>query len=144
MPSDHNVLYCDIDVDHIFLQVNADPTKHTYRKFTTDKVHLTDKYLKKLEELLEKARVFEKVDNLEEEMFHYIRTGKGDLRDMIRRAKILFNKTTQLMHASENKLGQKHYQKKKSSSPMLDKAAHYAIEIKKRLRIESISEDSNE
>ena len=46
MPSDHCALYCDIDVDHIFSQVNVDPTKHTFKKFTTDKAHLTDKYLK--------------------------------------------------------------------------------------------------
>ena len=62
---------------------------------------------------------------------------------MIKRCKSIFEKTTQLMIASERSVGKKHYKKSYPFSPKLNEAATRVIEIRKTIRRESIKTERN-
>ena len=133
-PSDHRALYIDIDIDHIFTNQYADTTRSVYKRFSTDKTKKTDKYLFNLECMMEEARIFNKVDILEDEINKLIHKDIGNREEIIARCQKLFSKTTQLMLASERKLGRLHYPTGYPSSQKLKDAASKVIEIKKQLR----------
>ena len=139
--TDHQAVYMDIDVKYLFTKASADTNKSIYRHFTTDQPKNTDKYLKCLEEKLEEARIFRKVNVLKKEMQEYLKTGKGDIESMIERCKVLSEKTSQLMIHSEQKIGRKHYRSGYPLSPILKKAAYEVMEIKKQLRIISLNDE---
>ena len=67
-PSDHRALFADLKWEYLFTHANTDSTRKTHRRFTTDNVKKTDKYLHNLERLLEEARIFKKIKKLEEEI----------------------------------------------------------------------------
>ena len=68
--------------------MQQDTTKSVYKQFTTDLVTRCEKYKKRLEELMEKCRVFRIVDELEEEMLKYIEGNKEiNIEQIIKKSK---------------------------------------------------------
>ena len=63
--TDHGGVYVDLDIDSIFSYARPDTTRQIYKRFTTRHVPKCSKYLGKLEELLEKSRIFQEVNELE-------------------------------------------------------------------------------
>ena len=76
-------------------------------------------------------------------MEDYIDTGKGDVDELVRRSKVLFEKTTQVMKASERAVGRKAYKNGYSSSNTLREAAESLIQVKKELRNEKVQATKN-
>ena len=72
-----------------------------------------------------------------------INKGTGCIQEMVKQCKIIFEKTTQLMIASERSVGKKHYKKSYPFSPKLNEAATRVIEIRKNIRRESINTKRN-
>ena len=138
--TNHRAVFVDLDAEYLFTNTNQDTTKPMFRRFTTDQPKKADKYLKTLEEELEKARIFRKVNQLEIEMNEYLDKGIGDESELIRRCINLSEKTSQLMTYSERKVGRKHYSNGYPSSPKLKNIAQEIIEMKKILRSTSINE----
>ena len=60
-----------------------------------------------------------------------INKGTGSKQEMINQCKTLFEKTTQLMIASERSVGKKHYKKSYPFSPKLNEAATRVIKSEK-------------
>ena len=56
-------------------------------------------------------------------MKEYLDNKEGDINEMIEMCKKLFEKTSQLIIASEKKVGRTHYKNGKDSSPILTEAA---------------------
>ena len=142
-PSDHRPVYIDLDTDYFFTNANQDKNKPTLRRFMTDQPKATDKYLKTLEEELETSRVFKKAKELEVEMNTFLKEGKGNEAELIRRCQTLSEKTSQLMIHSERSVGRKHYCHGYPSSPKLKQIAHEIIGIKKVLRCTSLYDTDN-
>ena len=101
--SDHRAMYIDVSTDYLFSASKPDTNKHIHRRFTTDNPKKTDKYLHRLEEELEKARVFKKVEELKRDIHAFLDNDDGDRGLIIQRCKILAEKTKQLMIHSEKK-----------------------------------------
>ena len=140
--TDHRAAYVDISTKYLFSDSAPDTNKFTLRRFTTDNPKKADKYLKKLEEEMEKARIFRKVDELRKEMNQYLENKEGELQDLIKRCKNLSEKTKQLMIHSERKVGRRHYNNGYPSSPKLKEAAQEIIRIKKLMRVTSANDSS--
>ena len=69
--TDHRAVFIDIDSDYLFTNATQDTNKNIMRGFMTDQPKKADKYLQQLEEELEKARIFWKLEELEKEMKAY-------------------------------------------------------------------------
>ena len=138
--TDHRAVYIDIDAKYLFSNAQPDTNKTIFRRFTSEQPKKADKYLKRLEEELEKARVFQKAKILKREMETFLEEGKGDIEEMKKRCKILAEKTYQLMIHSDKKVGRRHYKHGFPSSPKLKAAAYEVIELKKLIRVTSINE----
>ena len=132
--SDHRGMFVDLDIKEIFNHVKGDTNKEIYRRFTTTQTPKWEKYVKKLEYYLEEANIGNKIDDLEADILRWEKDGEGDVQEIIRRCKILFEKTTQLMIASERKVGRKHYLTGYPSSRTLTEAADEYFEVKTNLR----------
>ena len=76
-------------------------------------------------------------------MEKFVAYGKGDKNESIRRCQILFEKLTQLMKASERKIGRKPYKHGFASSTLLRRTAEEVIQMKKKLRHEKIQKYKN-
>ena len=63
--TDHRGVFVDIDIESIFNNARPDTTRQIHKRFTTVHVPKCSKYLQKLEDLMEEANVFKKVDELE-------------------------------------------------------------------------------
>ena len=108
--SDHRSLYVDIRYDLLFNPIKSDTTKQIYKRFTTENAKMTDQYLQEVVSLHEENRIFKKIDELENDIQEYLHKRKGNEEDLIQRCQRLSEKTSQLMIASERKLGRKHYE----------------------------------
>lgn len=136
MPADHRGFYVDLDVNQLFTNAYTDVGQQNYKRFNTSQVKKCDKYLYHLEAALEEHRIFTKIDSIKEKMENYLEEESGNLSEMIEECKILFNKTTELMIASDKKSGRAHYTQGKAASPKLTEAANDVIECRRLLSIE--------
>ena len=142
--SDHRALYIDIDAKQLFTNAKPNTNRDIYKRFTTDRVKKCEKYIKGLETYIREARVDTKVSKLKTEMEHYQQTKFGNIDEMIVRCKTLFEKVTQLMTASEKRVGRKHYPSGYPFSRKLKEAGDKVFHARKVLRYESTKENSNE
>ena len=77
-------------------------------------------------------------------MLKYQSEGKSCINELIKKCKTLFNKTSELMIGSENKLGKRHYKNGFPFSPKLKEAATKVINVRKEIRLQSILPHRNE
>ena len=137
MLSDHRAFYVDLKTDFLFTNAYVDSEKHSFKRFNTGQAKKCNKYLYTLERYLEENRIFNKVNELEKNMQEYITENRGDINQMIEECHKLFQKTTQLMLASEKKVGRAHYTNAKESSPKLTEAAKDVLEVRHLVRKET-------
>ena len=137
--TDHRGVYLDLDIESIFNSTRPDTTKHIYKRFTTTQVPKCSRYLKKLEELIGKARISQEVEKLEN-MFKDERENKDDIKKevLIGRTKLLFQKVTEFMLCAERKSGPSPYRDGFPDSPKLRETAFRVILLKKYLRMLSL------
>ena len=135
--SDHRALYVDIDAKELFTYAKPNTNLEIYKRFTTEKVAKCEKYVKGLEKYILESKIDTKVAILKREMEEYMVNRVGDIDNMIKRSKILFEKVTQLMIASEKKVGRKHYSTGYPSSRKLKEAGDRVFHANKMLRYES-------
>ena len=137
--TDHRGIYIDIDTEIIFTRTRPNTTKSTYKRFTTTNTRKCEKYLQKLEELFEEARIFKKVIKLEIELKGIKERKKGrELKEIVKDCQNLSEKVTELMKCSEKNSGQIPYKDGFPSSPKIREMAFQVIRIKKYLRMISI------
>ena len=141
--SDHRGLYIDIKAEDIFQRAAPDTNREIYKRFTTSQVVKCNKYISHLEKHITEAKLDTKTSELQLEMENYIDTGKGDVDELVRQSKVLFEKTTQVMKASERAVGRKAYKNGYSSSNTLREAAESLIQVKKELRNEKVQATKN-
>ena len=117
--SDHRALYIDLNTDNIFGVVSPDLTNHTHRRFTTRNVYKCRKYIESLTQLVQEARLIDKVKEIEKDILHFLKELKDSGKDIgseteqqqqIKEAieirlQILDKKRYQLMIAAERKCG---------------------------------------
>ena len=137
--TDHRAVFIDIDANYLFTNAYQDTNKQIFCRFMTDQPKKTDKYLKMLEEELEKLRIFRKVDQLKADIDMYLTEGGGDEELIKKRCINLAGKTSQLMKYSKRQVGRKHYNGGFPSSPKLKEAAREVIRVKKLLRYVSVN-----
>ena len=137
--TDHRGVYIDLDIELIFHNSRPDTTRQIYKRFTTQHVPKCSRYLKKLEELLEKSKMFHKVDELEKEYQKYNDDKNDEHRErIIERTKGLFTQVTQFMKCADKHAGPMPYRDGFPDSPQLRKAAFKVIRLKKYLRMVSL------
>ena len=134
--SDHRGMYVDLDITALFNKAKPDTTKEIYKRFTTSQVKKCAKYIDNLVIHVKEAAIDRKIDDLCERMNNFETNGEGYIDEMIHECKKLFSKTTQIMKASEKKVGKKPYGKGYPSSNLLRKAATKVITTRKHLRYE--------
>ena len=149
--TDHRGVFIDIDIESIFKCARPDTTRQIFKRFTTNQVPKCSRYLKKLEEAMEKVKIFDQVTTLEEHYHEYIKDNESHNRDkLITTTKNLFGKVTELMKYAEKKAGPVPYKDGFPDSPELRQAAFRVIRMKKYLRmvslgiIENVDEKRNE
>ena len=137
--TDHRGVYIDLDIKIIFNSTRPDTTRQIYKRFTTRHVPKCARYLKKLEELMEKSRMFQKVDKLEEEYKKFNNDKKEDKKEeLIEKTQGLFKQVTEFMKCAEKSAGPLPYSDGFPDSPVLRKAAFTVIRLKKYLRLVSL------
>ena len=138
--TDHRGIYVDLDSNKLFNSTRPDTTRSIFKRFTTRHIPKCDRYLKKLEELLENAKMFKKIDELEKDLLDTARQKEGckDKEELIKRCKTLFEKVTQFMICSEKKSGPLPYRDGFPDSPQLRQAAFQVVRLKKYLRLISL------
>ena len=141
--SDHRGMYVDLDIKAMFTQVNPDTNRDALKRFNTSQVKRCEKYVMRLEKYMVEASMLTKIDTLEQDMMKYIEKNTGSIDDMIERCKKLFEKMTQIMKASEKRVGRKHYPHGRPSSNQLREAASTLINCRKELRRERRQRWSN-
>ena len=137
--TDHRGVYMDLDIESIFNSTRPDTTRPIYKRFTTLHVPKCNKYLQKLEELMEKSKVFQQVDELEEQYKEYSKEKENREKErLIKMTKELFEKVTQFMKRAEKWAGPLPYRDGFPDSPQLRKVAFKVIRLKKYLRLISL------
>ena len=136
--TDHRGIYVDIDIKKLFNSTRPDTTRSIFKRFTTLQIPKCDRYLKKLEELLEETKMFQIIDKLEQDLINTSKKEDGSLPQLITRCKTLFEKVSQLMLCSERQSGPLPYRDGFPDSPELRKAAFKVVRLKKYLRLLSI------
>ena len=139
--SDHRALFCDIDHSYLFTNAHADTTRHIYRRFTTDNVDKTNKYLQQVEQKHEEARILKKKEVLEEDIVNYLKQQNGNKDEIIKKCHKLFEKTTEIMKYSEKKLGRIHYDNGFPSSQTLTNVTKKIFTTKVDIRKENLKDD---
>ena len=129
--ADHRACYVDIDTKTLFEKTRIDTTKHIYKNLNTNNVQKCKKYVTNLEKGIINTNIERKINTLEIDMLKYLNDGKGCIKEMIKKCKTLFNKTSELMIGSENKLGKNHYTNGFPYSPKLKEAATKVITVRK-------------
>ena len=109
--SDHRGMYVDLDITALFNKAKPDTTKEIYKRFTTSQVKKCAKYIDNLVIHVKEAAIDRKIDDLCERMNNFETNGEGNIDEMIHECKKLFSKTTQIMKASEKKVGKSHMTK---------------------------------
>ena len=102
-----------------------------------------EKYIRQLEKFCDEAKIVEKIYKLKDEMIAYLTDTKGNREELIERCKTLFNKTTQLMKASERRVGRKNRNHGYPSSQILREAGDKVVNLRKTLRKERIKCEKN-
>ena len=134
--TDHRGVYIDLDIEIIFNSIRPDTTKQIYKRFTTQHVPKCARYLKKLEEMMEKSKMFKKVDALEIDYKKYKFNPSKELREeIIIRTKGLFTQVTEFMKCAERSAGPMPYRDGFPDSPNLRQAAFKVVRLKKYLRM---------
>ena len=138
--SDHRGIYVDLDVTKLFSSTRPDTTRSIFKRFTTRHIPKCEKYLQKLEELLEETKMFTIIDKLEKDFRATEKNEEGckQLYTLIERCKTLFEKVSQLMLCSERRSGPLPYRDGFPASPALRQAAFRVVRLKKYLRLVSI------
>ena len=136
--SDHRGVYIDIKTEEIFQRALPDTNRQIYKRFTTNQIIKCERYISKLDRHLDESKIYNKVQELKREMIKHIEKGEGEKTDLINRCQIVFEKTTQLMKASERNIGKKAYSHGYPSSKVLRDAADEVIKVRKKLRYEQI------
>ena len=138
--TDHRGIYVDLDTTKLFNSTRPDTTRSIYKRFTTQQIPKCNRYLKKLEELLEGAKMFKLIDTLESELREMVEGKKeGEVKQkLVNRCKILFEKVSQLMLCSERRSGPVPYRDGFPDSPKLREAAFKVVRLKKYLRLVSL------
>ena len=77
-------------------------------------------------------------------MRNHLQHKQGNVDEMITQCKTLFNKTTELMLASDKKAGRAHYTQGKAASPKLTEAAKDVIECRRLVSIEKNTDPKNQ
>ena len=129
--TDHRGVYIDIKTEDIFHRTLPDTNKEIYKRFTTSQVIKCEKYVSRLLQHIDEAQLETKVDQLKNETEKLENSGPGDKDDLIRRSKVLFEKMTQIMRASERSIGKKAYKHGFVSPQVLRQAAEEVIQTKK-------------
>ena len=137
--TDHRGVYVDLDIESIFNSTRPDTTRPIYKRFTTLHVPKCAKYLQKLDELMENSKIFQQVDDLEEEYEEYSKERSEEERErLIKMMKTLCEKVTQFMKRAEKRSGPLPYRDGFPDSPQLRKVAFKVIRLKKYLRLISL------
>jgi ribonuclease HI len=137
--TDHRGVFVDIDIDTIFNCKRPDTTKQIFKRFTTRQVPKCNRYLHKLEELFDMAKINEQVDELEIQLIESTKAGETVLtQKAITKTKILFKTVTDFMICAEKKAGPLPYRDGFPDSPKLRQAAFRVIRLKKYLRLVSL------
>ena len=137
--TDHRGVYVDLDIDSIFNSGRPDTTRPIYKRFTTFHVPKCSRYLKKLEELMEKSNIFNQIDDLETKIIkHKDDKDKEIMNKLVTKTKTLFKKVTEFMICAEKKAGPQPYKDGFPDSPILRKAAFRVVRMKKYLRLVSL------
>ena len=144
MPADHRAFYADLDIEKLFKSTHSGLGHRNFKRFNTSQVKKCNNYLYHLESLLEENRIPQKIDTLEKQMLEYLENKVGNLDEMVASCKILFNKTTELMLASDKKSGRAHYVEGKAASPKLAEAAKDVKECRRLVSIEKNKKPKNE
>ena len=138
--TDHRGIYVDLDIQKLFSSTRPDSTRSIFKRFTTRHIPKCEKYLKKLEELLEESKMFQQINKLEND-FKNTATNKDGSKPqevLIRRCKTLFEKVSQFMICSEKNSGPLPYKDGFPDSPKLRAAAFQVVRLKKYLRLVSL------
>ena len=137
--TDHRGVFIDIDIESIFQCTRPDTTRHIYKRFTTGQIPKCSRYLKKLEDSMEKVKIFSKVQELEVKYHEYmIDKNSHDREDLIKKTQNLSGKVTELMKCAERQAGPLPYKDGFPDSPDLRRAAFLVIRLKKYLRLTSL------
>ena len=139
--TDHRGIYVDLDSTKLFNSTKPDTTKSIFKRFTTRHIPKCNRYLKKLEDLLENSKMFENIDDLEKEFMDLTKNKKGckTKEELVLRCKILFKKVSEFMICSEKKSGSLPYKDGFPDSPQLRQAAFQVVRLKKYLRLVSLN-----
>ena len=137
--SDHRGSYIDLKLKFLFDAQLQDVTKNTFKRFSTSQVLKCEKYINQLVSYIEEAKIVEKIEKLQKDILTYQQQGKGKKEVLIRRSQTLFNKTTQLMIASEKRTGRKKKKQGYPSSQFLRNAGDEVVQIRKSIRKENIA-----
>ena len=110
--TDHRGVYMDLDIELIFNSSRPDTTRQIYKRFTTHHVPKCAKYLKKLEEMLERSKMFKKVDKLENDYVKYSKDKDENIRiKLIEKTQGLFKQVTEFMRCAEKSAGPMPYRR---------------------------------
>lgn len=131
--SDHRASYIDIKINFLFDRCQQDFCKETYKRFNTSNVKKCEKHISQLVEYLDEAQIEQKVDKLKRDIDKYLKDGSGDKQKLIQRSQTLFEKTTQLMIASEKRVGRKKKTQGYPSSQPLRLAGDRVVQAKKKI-----------
>ena len=135
--SDHRGGFLDIDLNELFRPMYDDTTRPSYKRFTTDSVKRCDTYLHELETLMEKARIFQKVETLEKELLqksNLLHASDGIPTQLIQDCQNIHAKMGELMLSAEKKCGRHTYKSGAPYSNSLRRAAASIFEAKKDMR----------
>ena len=135
--SDHRGGFIDIDIQELFRPMYDDTTRPSFKRFTTESVKRCDRYLQELESLMEKARIFHKIDGLEKRFIkeHTASNSTNNtLQSLIEECKNIHTKMGEFMLSAEKRCGRQAYNSGVPYSNSLRQAAEAVFEAKKELR----------
>ena len=137
--TDHRGVYVDLDIDSVFNCTRPDTTRQIYKRFTTRHVPKCSRYIKALEEMFEKSRIYQEIEKLrgKYEQFND-KEANINKEEIIDRTKVLFEKVSELMISAERKSGPLPYRDGFPDSPKLRETAFKVIRLKKYLRLISL------
>ena len=134
--SDHRGSFIDIKTNALFNRVHPDTNKGVYKRFTTKQTHKCEKYVQKLESCILDSRVDKKIRELKKQINDYLDDREGEKEELVKRCKVLSEKTSQLMIASKRKARKKPYKIGFPSSKIVREAGDDLIQARKDIRKE--------
>ena len=108
--SDHRAMFCDLDMNVLFGKCKPDLVRPVFRKFHTNNVKTSQKYLKSLEDKLSRSKIFQQVSELRQQIATRDMTQPPwRYNDLIQRCKTLETKVSELMKAANRSVGRTPY-----------------------------------